>query len=141
MRVFPVGRLDFDSEGLLLMTNDGELANVLTHPSYEKKKTYHVTVTGDLMRGAENLKKPMTVDGYAVARPEVSILRETPSGGTLSMTIREGRNRQIRKMCDQSGLKVTRLCRVSVDGLTLGRLKPGTWRYLSPEEVSRLKNR
>ncbi len=138
-RVYPVGRLDIDSEGLLLLTNDGELTHFLTHPSNEKEKTYHVSVSGDLNGALKALSEPMLIDGYRIRPAVIRLLDETSGGGEVSVTIHEGRNRQIRKMCAQAGLKVVSLKRVSEGGLTLGRLKSGAWRNLTEEEVYRLK--
>lgn len=134
-RVHPVGRLDMDSEGLLLFTNDGELTNRLTHPSYEKEKTYIVYVEGQLGDNISKLREPMLIDGYMTSGAKVSRVAE----GRLKITIREGRNRQVRKMCTQVGLKVLRLIRISEDGLELGKLPKGKWRYLEPWELERLK--
>lgn len=134
-RVHPVGRLDMDSEGLLLFTNDGELTNRLTHPSYEKEKTYIVYVEGQLGDNISKLREPMLIDGYMTSGAKVSRVAE----GRLKITIREGRNRQVRKMCAQVGLKVLRLIRISEDGLELGKLTKGKWRYLEPWELERLK--
>lgn len=134
-RVHPVGRLDMDSEGLLLFTNDGELTNRLTHPSYEKEKTYIVYVEGQLGDNISKLREPMLIDGYMTSGAKVSRVAE----GRLKITIREGRNRQVRKMCAQVGLKVLRLIRISEDGLELGKLPKGKWRYLEPWELERLK--
>lgn len=134
-RVHPVGRLDMDSEGLLLFTNDGELTNRLTHPSYEKEKTYIVNVEGQLGDNVAKLREPMLIDGYMTSGAKVSRVAD----GRLKITIREGRNRQVRKMCAQVGLRVLRLIRVSEDGLELGKLPKGKWRYLEPWELERLK--
>lgn len=138
-RVYPVGRLDLDSAGLLILTNDGELTNFLTHPSNEKTKTYFVLATGDIISALPALKEPMVIDGYRIKPADVRLLKKTPDGGSLSVTIHEGRNRQIRKMCAQTGLKVVSLMRVAEGGLSLGRLKTGTWRYLTDDEVRKLK--
>lgn len=139
VRVYPVGRLDLDSEGLLIMTNDGDLARCLTHPSNEKKKTYHVYVKGDAGNALKTLGAPMSIDGYTIKQAEVRILRKASGGALLSITIHEGRNRQIRKMCAMAGLKVERLKRVAEGGLRLGNLKPGSWRYLCDSEIALLK--
>ena len=139
-RVYPVGRLDYDSEGLLLMTNDGALTQKLTHPSHEIGKTYQVTVRGDLSR-VPALGQPMKIDGYEIAPATVFILsQQDEHTALLSMTIHEGRNRQIRKMCEQVGLDVRRLKRLAVGDLTLDRgLAPGKWRELTEEEVAYLQ--
>ena len=139
-RVYPVGRLDADSEGLLLMTNDGDLTLSLTHPSHEAGKTYFVSVRGDLARLPE-LEQPMDIDGYTV-RPAKVYIRDqaSPPEAHIEMTIHEGRNRQIRKMCEKCGLDVRRLKRVAVGELHLDpKLAPGKWRMLTPEEIAYLK--
>ncbi len=139
-RVYPVGRLDYNSEGLLIMTNDGDLTYKLTHPSHEIEKTYHVSVCGEDLKGKiELLSSRMYIDGYLIEPASVRILEETPSGGLLSITIHEGRNRQIRKMCAKAALDVKSLKRVSEGKITLGTLGKGKWRYLSKEEIKYLK--
>ena len=139
-RLYPVGRLDMDSEGLLLMTNDGELANRLMHPSHEVHKTYETTVSGgDIKRAIDILKEPIDLDGYTVRAVSAGV-KETGDGkSVLSITIREGRNRQVRKMCAAAGLQVHRLVRVREGGLELGSLPVGKWRYLSENEISMLR--
>lgn len=138
-RLYPVGRLDMDSEGLLLMTNDGDFANRVMHPSHEVDKTYLVSVQGgDLDAAVCTLSGPMVVDGYPIRPAGVSIRDAFSGGGVLSVTIHEGRNRQIRKMCAQAGLKVTRLVRIAESGVRLGDLKSGCWRRLSEEEIAAL---
>lgn len=135
-RVYPVGRLDMYSEGLLLLTNDGDFANRLTHPSHEIEKTYETWVTGsDVGEKAELLRCPMELDGYVTAPAEVLITELLDGGAVLHITIHEGRNRQVRRMCELAGLKVTRLRRISEGPLVLGDLPCGKWRYLTDEEV------
>ena len=135
-RVYPVGRLDMYSEGLLLMTNDGEFANRVMHPSHEVSKTYRTWVTGDMIeKAARSLRRPMEIDGYTIRPAGVDLVQCFPGGALLSITIREGRNRQVRKMCEQVGLKVTRLVRVAEGGLQLGDLKSGCWRHLTKDEI------
>ena len=138
-RVFPVGRLDLMSEGLLLMTDDGELMQRLTHPRYETPKTYHLTVSGGLEGAAERLAAVTELEGEPIRPAEVTLLRRTPQTAELSVTIREGKNRQIRRMCAACGLSVRRLRRVQEHTLRLGTLAPGEWRYLTPAEISALK--
>lgn len=139
-RVYPVGRLDMDSEGLLLFTNDGEFANMLMHPKHEVNKTYQVTVTGFSCEKLEKLAQPVTLDGYTIRKPEVKLLRKlSDERALLSVTIHEGRNRQVRRMCDLADMHVTRLIRVSEGDVKLGNLKSGAWRYLSAQEVAQLK--
>lgn len=136
-RVYPVGRLDMDSEGLLLFTNDGEFANHLMHPKHEVEKTY-LTWVGDFSDEAvAKLKRPITLDGYLLRAPKVRVIRT----GLLEITIHEGRNRQVRRMCEAAGMRVTRLKRVREGKLVLGELPLGKWRYLTPLEVESLKNR
>ena len=138
-RLYPVGRLDMNSEGLLIMTNDGELANKLMHPSHEVNKTYHTWVKGeDVGFAAELLRQSMDIDGYIISPAEVEILELLPGGAKLAVTIHEGRNRQVRKMCETVGLGVTRLVRVSEGRLQLGNLPCGKWRELSREEIDKL---
>ncbi len=134
-RVYPVGRLDMDSEGLLLLTDDGEFANHLTHPRHEIPKIYHVTVSpAPSAEQLSLLRSPMELDGYRLLPVKVRVLADN----CLEMSLYEGRNRQIRRMCAAAGLKVTKLARVAIGKLTLGDLKSGAWRDLTPEEVSYL---
>lgn len=133
-RVWPVGRLDLDSEGLLLFTNDGEGTNRLLHPSHEVEKEYHVTVTGDVVAALPILSGPMELDGQPLAPAEVRLLKSAPEGGLLSVVIHQGKNRQVRRMCALAGLEVKRLVRVREGRLTLGELAPGKWRSLTRRE-------
>lgn len=138
-RVYPVGRLDMYSEGLLLMTNDGDFANCMMHPSHEVNKTYMTWVQGaDIGEAVEALREPMDIEGYITAPAEVDIADVFPGGAVLAITIHEGRNRQVRKMCEAVGLKVTKLRRVSEGALCLGELKSGQWRYLTDDEIRAL---
>ncbi len=139
-RVYPVGRLDMDSEGLLLFTNDGDFANLLMHPKHEVNKTYHVVVTDYSPENLEKLAQPVTLDGYTIRKPDVKLLKMLAERkALLSVTIHEGRNRQVRRMCDLAGMHVTRLIRMSEGALQLGNLQLGKWRYLTAAEVERLK--
>ena len=138
-RVFPVGRLDKESEGLLLFTNDGALMQAMTHPSHQVDKTYEVTVTGQLEGAADRLSAVTELDGEPIVPAQVEIIERREGQALLRVTIHQGKNRQIRRMCAQVGLQVTRLRRVSEDALTLGDLKPGQWRYLTDAEVAALK--
>lgn len=138
-RVVPVGRLDYNSEGLLLLTNDGELVHALTHPRHEVAKHYEVRVRGRLDR-IPQLSEPMTIDGYAIRPAEVFILQQDEQSAKLRLTIHEGRNRQIRKMCEQCGLEVRRLKRVAIGTLPLDPgLRAGAWRELTVDEVAYLQ--
>jgi len=137
-RVYPVGRLDINSEGLLLFTNDGEFANKIMHPSNEKEKVYEVTVQGDAQKALELLRQPVEIDGHTVRAVKVELVSASSNAGTLYITVVEGRNRQIRKMCTACGVRVKTLKRISVGTLMLGDLKAGTWRHLTKEEVRSL---
>lgn len=139
VRVFPVGRLDKESEGLLLFTNDGALMQRLIHPSGEVNKTYHVTVRGALDGAAERLGALRDVEGEPICPAQVKVLRCAEKDMLLQIVIHEGKNRQIRRMCSQCGLEVLRLKRVAEHTLTLGSLKAGAWRYLTQEEIQALK--
>ena len=133
-RVYPVGRLDMDSEGLLLFTNDGDFANSLMHPKHEVDKTYLTWVEQYSPAAAQALKMPIELDGYTIRTPEVRVINP----GLLEITIHEGRNRQVRRMCEKAGMTVTRLKRVREGALQLGDLPLGKWRYLTPKEVESL---
>ena len=138
-RVWPVGRLDFQSEGLLLMTNDGSLTHRLLHPAGEVEKVYRVWVHGAAAGAAGRLAALTDLDGETIRPARVQTLRETPRTAELEITIHEGKNRQIRRMCAACGLKVERLQRVREHTLELGSLPPGQWRYLTPQEVQELR--
>ena len=138
-RVYPVGRLDMDSEGLLLLTNDGELANHLMHPSHVVDKVYQVWVQGFSPEGLERLSQPIELDGYRIRKPNVKCQKRTGDKALLQITIHEGRNRQIRRMCAIAGMEVQRLKRIREGSLSLGQLPLGKWRYLTKEEVKALR--
>ena len=138
-RVYPIGRLDMDSEGLLLLTNDGEFANHLMHPKAEVDKTYEVWVTHFAPGGEKRLEKPITIDGYTIKTPRIKLLSVQEDKARLYITIHEGRNRQIRRMCQAAGMHVTRLRRVAEGVVRLGDLKKGSWRYLTQDEIDHLK--
>ncbi len=138
-RVYPVGRLDAASEGLLLFTNDGELADRLMHPRGGVGKTYHVTVRGGDVKTQALLQRQIMLDGRKIQKPNVSLLRENGDKMTFEITIFEGRNRQIRRMCEAANVSVARLCRVAEGSLRLGKLAVGAWRYLTAEEVDALR--
>ena len=138
-RVYPVGRLDMYSEGLLIMTNDGDLTYKLTHPRHEMYKEYLVGMMGDKNKDAVRLMENVReIDGYKIAKPIVRKISDTDYGVVLSVKIREGRNRQIRKMCENCGYKVIFLKRVAVGSLKLGELKAGQYRALTQAEVDAL---
>lgn len=138
VRVYPVGRLDMDSEGLLLFTNDGDFANQLMHPKQEVEKMYQVWVTGYRTGSETALSKPITLDGYTIRPPKVKLLWSDGEKAKFLVTIHEGRNRQVRRMCEAAGLHCTRLRRVKEGSLELGELPLGKWRYLTEKEVNSL---
>ena len=137
-RVWPVGRLDLDSEGLLLFTNDGEGTNRLLHPSHQVEKEYLVTVRGDLQKALPILRGRLKLDGELLAPARVECLQREEKGGVLSVTIHQGKNRQVRRMCALAGLEVKRLKRIREGDLLLGDLPAGKWRWLTGEEKDRL---
>ena len=138
-RVYPVGRLDLISEGMILLTDDGELKNRLTHPSHTIPKVYRVKVGGSVSQTQYDiLTSPLEIDGYKIKPVDVLITGEDESGTVLKFTLFEGRNRQIRKMCEAADLTVKRLSRVSIGNLKLDGLPVGKWRYLEQHEVDYL---
>ena len=138
-RVYPVGRLDKDSEGLLLMTNDGEFANHMTHPSKHIPKTYRVTVRPDVTEDMLTaFATGMEIDGRITAPADAHIIEKQDNRVVMEIVLYEGRNRQIRKMCESLGLEVARLKRMSMGSLNLGMLPPGKWRELKEDEVHKL---
>ena len=140
-RVYPIGRLDKNSEGLLLFTNDGKFANDIMHPSTHISKTYRVTVRPDITEDQLlQLQSGVEIDGRYTLPAIVTVLTKEPNRVVLQMTIKEGRNRQIRRMCEAVGLEVARLKRTSVGPLKLGMLKPGEYRTLTSTELSGLRN-
>ena len=134
-RVWPVGRLDMDSEGLLILTDDGEMTHRLTHPSHEIQKEYHVRVSGNIAQALPVLSKPMVVDGETMVADRVN----QTGKNTLTIVIHQGKNRQVRRMCAKAGLTVTRLVRVREGSLLLGSLPEGCWRVLDEEETTALR--
>jgi len=140
-RVYPVGRLDRNSEGLLLFTNDGEFANSIMHPSRHISKTYRVTVRPDISdEQLIQLSEGVEIDGKRTLPATVIVKDKQPGRVVLLMTIKEGRNRQIRKMCEAVGLEVARLRRTSIGPIKLGMLKPGAYRDLTAEELRAIRN-
>lgn len=134
-RIYPVGRLDINSEGLLIFTNDGEFADRVMHPSNKVIKTYDVSVTGDLESAIKLLQKPVVTEDHTYIAENAEVIKADQTGGIIRISIIEGRNRQIRKMCSACGLNVHILKRISAGALSLGSLKPGKWRHLTGEEV------
>ena len=138
-RVYPVGRLDMYSEGLLILTNDGELTNRLTHPKNHMPKTYSVVIKGEISPDALHmLNSPMEIDGYKLKPVKVRIVSSKNGNTNTLFTLNEGRNRQIRKMCEGCGLTIIKLTRISIGKLKLGELERGKWRYLTDNEVNYL---
>ncbi len=138
-RVYPVGRLDRESEGLLLMTNDGNFANTISHPSRHVSKTYRVTVRPSITEEQlVQFQVGMEIDGKKTAPADVRVISQEPNRVVLEIVLHEGRNRQIRKMCEQLGLEVARLRRTAIGPVKLGMVQQGQWRELTNEEVKRL---
>ena len=141
VRVFPVGRLDMNSEGLLIMTNDGELANIITHPSSLVNKTYRVTVGGAVAEETlDKLRTGIVIEGRKTLPCDVFVIERKPDRTVLNFIIHEGRNRQIRKMSESVNLEVLRLKRTEIAGVKLGMLPQGSWRPLNERELTRLMN-
>lgn len=140
-RVWPVGRLDQNSEGLLLLTNDGDITHKLLHPSFRVEKEYHVWVKGSISRALPILRGPLKIDGQLLAPAKIDILSEQEDQGILRFVIHQGKKRQVRRMCAAGSLKVKRLLRVREGELLLGDLPEGKWRPLNPDEVRYIKNR
>jgi 23S rRNA pseudouridine2605 synthase len=141
-RLFPVGRLDMNTEGLLLMTNDGELAALLSHPRHQVSKTYLVRIRGRLTEEErQRLEKGIQLDDGPTAPARIDKVRFSGSHTWFEMTIHEGRNRQVRRMCEAVGHPVSRLKRIRLAFLDLGELRPGQYRMLTPEEVKGLKSK
>ncbi|MBQ1307103.1 MAG: rRNA pseudouridine synthase [Erysipelotrichaceae bacterium] len=141
-RIFPIGRLDFDSSGLLLLSNDGELMQKIIHPKYEVEKTYEVTIDGLIRQDEiEQLCKGVIVDDYITSPAQVKLIRKNENRYTsfLEVTIHEGKNREIRKMFESIGYTVIKLHRISEAGIELGNLKSGEYRLLKPYEIKKLK--
>jgi len=138
-RVFPVGRLDYDSEGLLLLTNDGDFAHAVLHPSKKISKTYLVKVKGILEdEELEKLRKGIKLADGITAPANAKRIRKTESNSWLEITIYEGKKRQLRRMLEKLGHPVLKLKRIRIDGLELGKLEPGIYRYLKSEEIDKI---
>lgn len=138
VRVYPVGRLDLNSEGLLLLTNDGELANRLTHPKKEVDKVYLVWLSRYIEGCEASIAQPIEIDGRETRAAKVETITKNGETALLRVTIHEGRNRQIRRLCERAGVTVTRLRRVQEGPVSLGDLRPGQWRYLTEDEIAKL---
>lgn len=140
-RVWPVGRLDQNSEGLLLLTNDGDITHKLLHPSFRVEKEYHVWVKGSIARALPILRGPLKIDGQLLAPAQIDVISEEEDQGILRFVIHQGKKRQVRRMCAAGSLKVKRLLRVREGELLLGDLQAGKWRALTPDEIRYIKNR
>lgn len=139
-RLYPVGRLDMDSEGLLIMTDDGEVANALMHPSHEVNKLYTVFVQGqDIKASVKALQAMDNLEGEPISKPQVMLIELKGTGAELQITIHEGKNRQIRRMCKACGLGVSRLVRIAEGPVILGDLPLGKWRNMTRDEISFLQ--
>ena len=142
VRVYPVGRLDMDSDGALLLTDDGALTQKLTHPRHEIPKHYRVTVRGRVTDAQlTRLNEPFLLDGYQTRPAEVKLVSAGATSAVLSFALYEGRNRQIRRMCEQVKLSITRLTRVAIGEITLDGVEIGKYRHLTAQEVDYLKNK
>lgn len=140
-RVFPVGRLDFDTSGLIILTNDGDFAYRMTHPSHEVEKVYEAEVLGiPTDEEMERFRSGLKIEDYVTSPSEIRIIRTKGRNSVVEVKIHEGRNRQVRKMCDAIGHPVIRLKRTKIGGLELGSLKEGSWRKLTSEEIDYLKS-
>ncbi len=138
-RVYPVGRLDYKTKGLLILTNDGDLTYKLTHPSHKIEKTYIAGVMGKVLeKDLALLRKGVDIGGYITAPAKVSLIENDGSRTLIQIVIHEGKNRQVRKMCKAVGYNVLSLKRIAIGNLRLGDLKEGKWRYLSHKEISLL---
>ncbi len=140
-RVWPVGRLDQNSEGLLLLTNDGDVTHKLLHPSFRVDKEYHVWVSGSIERALPVLRGPLTIDGQLLAPAQIDVMQDNGNSGKLRFIIHQGKKRQVRRMCAAGGLSVSRLQRVREGELVLGDLPKGEWRPLTLAEIQYIKAR
>ena len=135
-----MGRLDYNTEGLLIMTNDGDFAYELTHPKHEKEKVYEALVSGIVLHGAvDKLERGVYIDGKKTAPAKAEVTEHRKNTSVIRIAIHEGRNRQVRKMCESVGHKVLALRRVSIGGIELGNLPLGKWRHLNDNEIKRLR--
>ena len=139
-RVYPVGRLDINTEGLLILTNDGDFANKLMHPSFKLTKTYRVFLGGeDLKNRIKKLEEPIVINGKKTRPAKVTLIEDNGNNGIVQIVIEEGRNRQVRRLCENADLKVKKLIRVAEGPFSLGNLKPGCWRHLTAAEINKVK--
>ncbi|MEA4849334.1 MAG: pseudouridine synthase [Clostridiaceae bacterium] len=140
IRVFPIGRLDYDTEGLIFLSNDGDLAYRITHPKHKINKTYRALVRGEIDgKDIQTFHRGMIIEDYVTAPAKLQVVRYTKGNSVVDITIHEGRNRQVRKMCSAIGHEVIRLRRIKIGEIGLGALRTGEWRYLSDSEIKYLK--
>lgn len=140
-RIFPVGRLDYDTSGILLLTNDGDVAFKMTHPSHEIRKVYEAEVLGKITEGEiKKFQSGMDIEDYVTSEADIKILYEKSDISIVEITIHEGKNRQVRKMCENIGHPILRLKRTKIGKLDMKDLKMGQWRYLSEDEINYLKS-
>lgn len=140
-RIYPVGRLDYDTSGLIILTNDGDLTYRLTHPKHNVAKTYIALVDREpTEEEIHTFENGVVIDGRKTAKARLKVIKQDDVGAYLMIVIHEGRNRQVRKMCEAIGHPVRRLKRTATGKLTLGKLKKGQWRYLTDEEIAYLKS-
>jgi 23S rRNA pseudouridine2605 synthase len=140
VRLYPVGRLDYDTSGLILLTNDGEFTYKLTHPKHEEKKVYIAEVKGVMeVEKLKQLEKGLKIENFITSPAEVRVVKKGKDTSVLQITIHEGKNRQVRKMCEAVGHKIVTLKRIAMGGLELGDLPEGKWRYLSEDELNYFK--
>ncbi|WP_083238773.1 pseudouridine synthase [Caloranaerobacter ferrireducens] len=139
-RIYPIGRLDYDTSGLLLLTNDGDLTYKLTHPKHEIEKVYIAKIKGvPTEKELNKFRKGLKIDNYVTSKAKIEVLKKYNDYSIVKITIHEGKNRQIRKMCKKINHPVIKLKRIAIGKIELGNLKKGSWRYLSKEEISYLK--
>lgn len=140
-RVYPVGRLDYDTSGLLLLTNDGDLAYKLTHPKYEVEKKYLAKVEGaPSKKKLDEFRNGLKIEDYITSKARITLIKQEKNFSSLEIVIHEGKNRQVRKMCSKIGHPVIELKRIEIDGIKLGNIEEGKWRYLTSSEVDNLKS-
>jgi pseudouridine synthase len=139
-RIYPIGRLDYDTSGLLLLTDDGDLANKLMHPKYRIFKTYEADIKGSISEDSINiLKNGILIDGYKTAPAKVKLINRSQKNTSVQISIHEGKNRQVRKMFEKIGHRVIKLKRISFGNINLGGLMEGQWIYLTDDEIKYLK--
>lgn len=140
VRVFPIGRLDYDTEGLILLTNDGDITYTITHPKHNIEKTYRALIRGEASENdIESFNRGIAIEDYVTSPARMEIIRYAKGNSVVDITIHEGKNRQVRKMCSAIGHEVIKLKRIRIGRIGLGELKTGEWRYLKDAEIEYLK--